>query len=285
MAVISVQVFPSHSTAAQPKRWCMISAFSINDIIYGVENKEFLLRYRPQVNAASGQLHALDTKLLWHSSKFGSQHGEQFLPALEEGGKHLNFLLFYLIRSLRARQQLRNAGYSLPLAISLRLHDLQDPALVDALMRVFRDSGDNPDGLTLILPSRLLDDFYQHIKPLSQLIDNGFHLAVSNFYQSPDSLGDTCCDMLSEIRLPPRLGTSLTDRDVRQRHLSQALEAAQHHHWDCVVTGVENRRDIQEALAMGASLVQGYGVGDDLSASELATMLARVKQPRQMPRR
>ena len=108
---------------------------------------------------------------------------------------------------------------------------------------------------------------------------------MSNFYQSPDSLGDTCCDMLSEIRLPPRLGTSLTDKQVRQRQLSQAVEAAQRHQWSCIVTGVENQQDIQEALAMGASLVQGHGVGDDLSASELATMLARVKQPRQIPRR
>ena len=260
----------------------MIPAFSIDDIIYGIENREFLLRYRPQVKTTSGQLHAVDTELLWHSDKFGSLQREQYLPALEERGKHLNFLLFYLIQSLRARQKLRNAGYLLPQAISLRLRELQEPSLVDSPDAGISRQCDNPDGLTLILPSRLLDDFYQHIRPLSQLVDNGFHLAVSNFYQSPDSLGDTCCDMLSEVRLPPRLGSSLTDRQVRQRQLSQLLEASQRHQWDCVVTGVENKRDIDEAVALGASIVQGHGVGDELSASELANMLTRVNQPRQL---
>ena len=263
----------------------MIPAFSIDDIITGVENREFLLRYRPQVNTASGHLRALDTELLWNSGIFGALRGAQFLPKLDEHDKQLSFLLFYLIRSLRARRQLRNAGYTLPLAIALRYSELQTPGLVDALMRVFRDSGDDPDGLTLVLPSRLLDDFYRHIKPLSQLLDNGFHLAASNVYQNPDTLCETCCDMLSEVRLPPRLGTGATDPQLRRRHLTQMLDAAQRHQWDCVVTGVDTPRDVDEVTAMGASLVKGHGVGDELSASELAAMLKRVDQPRQLLRR
>ncbi|WP_372862325.1 EAL domain-containing protein [Spongiibacter sp.] len=255
----------------------MDSEINIDDILNGVANSEFELRFNPQLDLASGRICALEGNLIWVKMRYETLTKAHILNILGRHNKRVSFFLYYLVQALRAQLHFKHIGYPLRLSISLRPSELNSPRFFQAVDRVFRECGASAHGITLELPSTILDDFYEHIGTISRLIDYGFHISVRDFYQDPDTLSKVSRDLIGEIKTPAALSRKILDSARASLNLQKLLCGADRLGWSCVVDGVDDRNCLEGVKNLGGHILQGHYMGDNLNLDDTSELLMQLE--------
>ncbi len=256
----------------------MDSTISIDDILNGVTNQEFELRFSPQLNLATGNICGLESNLIWVNERYDNLTKTHILSILSRHNKRVSFFLYYLVQGLQAQRHFSDIGTPLQISLSLRPSELSSPKFFQAVDRVFRDCGASANRITLEFPPAVLDHVYDHMAIIGRLIDYGFRISIRDFYQDPCSLSKISRELISEIKTPAALGSKIIDSPNAQRNLQKLIDDSRENNWNCVVQGVDSRRCLQQLKAIGATTVQGSYMGDNLdlyASTELLQALPR----------
>ncbi|HEY0665761.1 MAG TPA: EAL domain-containing protein [Gallionella sp.] len=144
---------------------------------------QFELYYQPKIAVATGQIHAVEALIRWHSPGFGNVRPDQFIRIAEETGLIVPIGKWILQRGCSDFVRLQQEGIALEhISINLSNVQLRNDDMVAALRQVIASCGIAPRQIELeITESFIAGDVSNALQVLHALRDMGVSLSIDDF--------------------------------------------------------------------------------------------------------
>jgi diguanylate cyclase (GGDEF)-like protein/PAS domain S-box-containing protein len=245
----------------------------------GLERNEFLLRYQPQVDLATGTIVGVEALLRWHRPDLGVVSPARFVPVLEENGLIVpvgEWVLRTACRQARAWQE--NGAGSLRMAVNLSARQFGREDLVGTVARVLEETGLDPRCLELeITESLLMEDIEASSRALDELkrAVNGVRISIDDFGTGHSSLSYLKSFPIDLLKIDRSFVRDLaTDPD--DAAITTAIIGLAHNlRLEVIAEGVETEEQLSFLRNKRCDEAQGYYFGQPLPAGDLARLLGQ----------
>lgn len=155
-----------------------------------VDDGQFSLHYQPQLDAANGEVLAVEALLRWHSPEHGQVSPAEFIPLAEETGLIGEIGRFVLYQAMRDIQQLnQHHGLNLSVAVNISAHQMLGESISAFVKRIAASLNFPSRNLVLELTeSVLIEEFDQVSAELHALRRMGVGIAIDDFGTGYSSL-------------------------------------------------------------------------------------------------
>ena len=244
-----------------------------------LKNEEFLLRYQPQVDLATGEIVGAEALLRWRHPVRGIVSPSEFIPVLEETGLIVPVGEWVLEATCRQASLWQDSGLPVPrIAVNLSARQILQDGLVGSVERITETTGIGPGLLELeITESSFMEDLPSSWRVLEEVKSavEGIRISVDDFgtgYSSLTYLKNLPVDTL-KIGPPFVSGVPHDPEDVAiatsMIGLTRSLGL------EAIAEGVETPEQLSFAREQRCALAQGYYFSRPLPADAFARLLER----------
>jgi diguanylate cyclase (GGDEF)-like protein/PAS domain S-box-containing protein len=240
---------------------------------------EFLLRYQPKMDLASGQVVGAEALLRWRLPGHGEIAPAQFIPLAEESRLILDIGAWVLnqVCSDYAGWQRRVADPGL-VAINLSLKELNQASFVPRCRSVFEKYGVSPGRVELeITETTLMMNAAQTLPLLDELRAMGVHLSIDDFGTGYSSLSALQQFPIGTLKIDQSfVRNAATDPDDATI-VRTIIEMGRSLGLQVLAEGIETQEQRSFLLLSGCQYGQGRLFGEPMTADEfLETMLRQA---------
>jgi diguanylate cyclase (GGDEF)-like protein len=270
-----LQVFQQEMQAAAARRLQFET-----DLRGALERREFVLRYQPRYDAASGSVVGFEALLRWDHPGQGMIPPGEFIPILEETGEIAavgEWVLRSVCEQIRAWELAKLQP--LPVAVNLSASQFRHRSLDVAIARVIAETGVSAGLLELELTeSSLMQDPEDAVRTLRHLESFGVKLSVDDFGTGYSSLAYLKRFPLDALRIDRAFvhdaPTNADDAAITTAiiQLGHALGLR------IVAEGVETNEQRDLLLALGCDEMQGFLFARPAPASAIDALLEKARQ-------
>jgi diguanylate cyclase (GGDEF)-like protein len=237
---------------------------------------QFVVHYQPLFRAGSRAVVGAEALVRWQHPELGLVPPVEFIPLAEDCGLIVELGRFVLREACRQAAAWPVGGEQITMSVNLSARQLVEPGLIDAVTVAVAESGLSPQRLCLeITESALIKDFDSVLPVLTALRTAGVHLALDDFgtgYSSLSYLQRLPVDMLKIDRSFVRDATELGPQAAIVLATTQLAHALG---MSVTAEGVETAEQLAALQAMGADVLQGFGLAKPMPAAQLEAFLAR----------
>ena len=244
-----------------------------------LDRDEFVLRYQPKVDLASGLVVGAEALLRWRLPGHGEIAPSQFIPLAEESRLILDIGAWVLnqVCSDYAAWQKRVSDPGL-VAINLSLKELNQASFIPRCRSVFERHGVSPSRVELeITETTLMMDADHTLPLLDELRAMGVHLSIDDFGTGYSSLSALQQFPIGTLKIDQSfVRNAATDPDDATI-VRTIIEMGRSLRLHVLAEGIETEEQRQFLLHSGCQYGQGRLFGEPMSASEfLETMLRQA---------
>ena len=258
---------------ARAKNEAMLDA----ELRLGLEEKQFVLYYQPQVDLASGSIVGAEALLRWNRPGAGLVGPGVFLPRAEENGLIVPLNEWVLRDACREAKSWQRMGLP-PVRVGVNLSPVQFRKRTVPLLvaQVLAESGLDPRRLDLELTeSIVVGDLEAVANDLQQLLDMGVHVSIDDFGTGYSSLSYVKRFPVDRLKIDQSFVRNLSS-DPNDAAIVRAIITLGHSlDLDVVAEGVETAEQLARLRAEGCDEVQGYYFGKPMPAEEFVELLRR----------
>ncbi|MFD2113011.1 EAL domain-containing protein [Thiorhodococcus fuscus] len=233
-----------------------------------ITQHEFELHYQPQLDAANGDLIAVETLLRWRNPQELIQPSD-FIPLLEDMGLITRLTEWIFGESCNRLTKWRADGLTgLRLAVNLSARQLAQPNLLTTLEEILQATQLPPDALEIEISEQTLLHAEQNKKTLDldRLHRLGVRLAIDDFGSGDSSLAHLHRFAVDTLKIDQSLISEIaTDRNSANL-TAAAIALSRQLGTQTVAKGVERMEQWHTMRAQGCDLVQGYLISTPLQA-------------------
>ncbi len=245
-----------------------------------IERGELHLVYQPIVDAWSGRPRSAEALLRWTHPTLGEVSPAEFVPLaeqtdlIEELGR---WVLHQAAHQVARWEDEPWFGPDFRVAVNLSARQLRGRTVVDDLRASLRCASIPSTRLRVeVTETAAMNDLSHGIDVLTDLTSLGVALALDDFGTGHSSLARLGRLPIDEIKID-RCFVADVDREPAARGIVDAgLAIAEVFGIGVVAEGVERREQLDELLAMGCTLIQGWWVARAERANEFAATAARL---------
>jgi diguanylate cyclase (GGDEF)-like protein/PAS domain S-box-containing protein len=244
-----------------------------------LDRDEFVLRYQPKVDLASGLVVGAEALLRWRLPGHGEIAPSQFIPLAEESRLILDIGAWVLnkVCSDYAAWQMRVSDPGL-VAINLSLKELNQASFIPKCRSVFERHGVSPGRVELeITETTLMMDADHTLPLLDELRAMGVHLSIDDFGTGYSSLSALQQFPIGTLKIDQSfVRNAATDPDDATI-VRTIIEMGRSLRLQVLAEGIETEEQRQFLLHSGCQYGQGRLFGEPMSASDfLETMLRQA---------
>ncbi len=244
-----------------------------------LERNQFVLRYQPRVNLATGQLVGAEALLRWRIPQRGTVAPRRFIGLAEETGLIVPIGKWVLQSACAQNKAWQDEGLP-PIVVSVNVSPRQfrQESLVQTVAEALRSTGLEPRFLELELTeSMVMDDAPQLVAMLDELKDLGVKIAVDDFgtgYSSLSYLKRFPVDRLMVDRsFVEHMTTEADDATI-----VRAIIALGHNlGLKVVAEGVETQQQARALRAYQCDEAQGFLFARAVSARDMPRLITRSR--------
>jgi EAL domain-containing protein (putative c-di-GMP-specific phosphodiesterase class I) len=242
------------------------------------------VEYQPQVRLRDGSIVGVEALVRWRHPAHGIISPADFIPVAEECGLIVRIGRQVLQESCRqlAEWNALMPGRSLAMTVNVSPRQIAEPAFIDELCQVLRQTGVDPAALCLEITETVMMSATEDVVALLNRIKQlGVYIAIDDFGTEHSSLS-RLREMPAEVLKIDRsfidgLSSEPGDTAIVSSILSLAYAMGKH----TIAEGVEKREQAAMLLRMGCEVAQGYFFSRPVAAERIAPMLTRALwQPR-----
>ncbi len=248
------------------------------DLQRAVEREEFVLRYQPLVELATGRIAGVEALIRWQHPLRGLLPPDDFIRLAEETGLIIpigRWVLNEACAQARRWQLAFPADPPLTVAVNVSVNQIHGAGLNQAVWEALRDAGLDPAALVLEITESVMmrhtEDAIARLRELKQL---GVRLAVDDFgtgYSSLSYLQRFPIDVL-------KIDKSFVDgvgSEEKEAELAQAIvDMARVLRMEIVAEGIERAEQLERLRQLGCDLGQGYYFAHPVDVATIDAMLA-----------
>jgi diguanylate cyclase (GGDEF)-like protein/PAS domain S-box-containing protein len=240
---------------------------------------EFVLRYQPKVDLASGQVVGAEALLRWRLPGHGEIAPAQFIPLAEESRLILDIGAWVLnhVCADYAEWKKRVSDPGL-VAINLSLKELSQASFIPRCRSVFEKHGVSPGRVELeITETTLMMDAERTLPLLDELRAMGVHLSIDDFGTGYSSLSALQQFPIGTLKIDQSfVRNAATDPDDATI-VRTIIEMGRSLGLQVLAEGIETEEQRQFLLHSGCQYGQGRLFGEPMTADDfLETMLRQA---------
>jgi diguanylate cyclase (GGDEF)-like protein/PAS domain S-box-containing protein len=233
-----------------------------NELRRAIERAELKVHYQPIVRLSDGAVVAFEALVRWYRPERGMVPPSEFVPVAEEAGliQPLSYwVLGEVCRRLREWTSSGAAGDGLAIHVNLSGRLFSDPALVDRVRGALAEA--RVDGKHLVLEiteSVVMGDLEVAIGTLDRLKELGLGIAIDDFGTGYSSL--SCLERfpIDSLKIDRSFIAKMGERGESPEILRAILTLARSLGVEVIAEGVETEAQLNQLLALGCGLAQGY---------------------------
>ena len=241
--------------------------------------EEFVLRYQPKVELATGQVVGAEALLRWRLPGHGEIAPAQFIPLAEESRLILDIGAWVLnqvcIDYASWRHRVADPGI---VAINLSLKELSQASFIPRCRSVFERHGVEPSRVELeITETTLMMDAERTLPLLDELRAMGVHLAIDDFGTGYSSLSALQQFPIGTLKIDQSfVRNAATDPDDATI-VRTIIEMGRSLRLQVLAEGIETEEQRAFLRASGCEFGQGRLFGEPMAADDfLETMLRQA---------
>jgi diguanylate cyclase (GGDEF)-like protein len=227
-----------------------------------IGNDELALWYQPKLCLATGRCVGLEALVRWNHPERGIVPPDQFILVAEQTGIIRHLSDWVLNAALKQQREWQDQGVTLPVAVNLSMHDLQNPRLLDRVAELLeRWQVASRDLHIELTESSLMVDPVRALEAVSGLRTLGAVVAIDDFGTGYSSLGYLKRLPVDELKIDKSFVQALdTDEDdlaIVRSTIRLGHELGLH----VTAEGVENAASFSLLRDLGCDVAQGYYIG------------------------
>jgi diguanylate cyclase (GGDEF)-like protein/PAS domain S-box-containing protein len=240
-----------------------------------IDNEELHLVYQPQFNAQSGEIAGVEALLRWTTADGKTIPPSTFIPIAEEMGV-IGELGRWVIRT--ACNQLvtwRQEGlHNLRLAVNVSVQQFYGSMdFAEQLRAIIVDKGVAADRLEIeVTESLFMRNIDDMRTKLQRLHDLGVRIALDDFGTGFSSLSYLRTLPFDVIKLDRSFVWDIEDGPDGETLPITIINMARNLGKTCVAEGVENQHQLEVLRKAGCDLIQGYLLGQPMSADDISKL-------------
>jgi len=248
-----------------------------SDLREAVQERQFLLYYQPQVDAA-GRTTGCEALVRWQHPRRGMVSPADFIPLAEATGLILPIGLWVLetaCEQLVAWATVPDMSH-LTVAVNVSARQFRHPDFVDQVLAVLDSTGADPGKLKLELTeSLLLDNVEDIIEKMTALKAKGIGFSLDDFGTGYSSLSYLKRLPLDQLKIDQSFVRDVLT-DPNDATIARTIVAlAQSMGLAVIAEGVETVAQQEFLAANGCHAYQGYLFGRPMPATEFDLLLNR----------
>ncbi len=266
----------SQSLSSEARRYFQMGTYMREALDRG----EFEVYYQPMIGAGDGILEGMEALLRWRSSRLGRfVMPDEFIPVAEELGMIVP-LGEWVLRNACSRSVpwLKSVG-DLRLSVNLSARQFGDPALVNKVAEILKDTGFPPECLDLELTENiLLNSEERAVDVMYRLVDMGIGIAIDDFGTGYSSM--TYLKRFPVRRLKvDRSFVSGIPGDQDDVVITEAIISLGHALGkELVAEGVETEEQRDLLKGMGCDVLQGFLFSPPVPSDRFEGFLRRNRE-------
>ena len=251
---------------------------------------EFHLVYQPQVDLATGRIHAVEALIRWTHPQRGLVSPLEFISMAEENGL-IERIGLWVLRTACAQAAAWNAqGLRLGIAVNLSPAQFADSDLPEKVMLTLAQTGLDPSLLELeVTEGSLMVNSVATRAALQTLRDHGVHIALDDFGTGFSSLSYLTRMPIGNIKIDKCFVNGLLGGGESTAIISAVLAMAHSLGMRVTAEGVETAEQAVALQAMGCDSLQGFHFSRPVMASAIPALMlrqwpSRLAAPLSVPR-
>ena len=259
-------------TVSQP----VSSDINIEDILAGLERREFDVFLQPIVDLATGELAAYEALARWRSEKFALVVPGRFISLAARHGILPRVSFQVLDRALSYTARLRSKGIVPKVAVNFGAEDMLDSGLPEKLAQALAVHDLPPESLIVELTeSSAVTNEIMMLGILARLRLKGIELAIDDFGTSYSGLERLSTVPFTWLKIDKRFTSEMMLNSTARTIVESSIALARRLDMKTVAEGIESEDQLHALKDMGCDLAQGYFIGMPM---EFDNFLASARQ-------
>jgi len=252
-----------HRTAVSTKRVA-------DEILAGIENREFIAHYQGQFDAHTHELVGVEALARWKHPQRGLLPPAAFVDIAEDLNVLATIDEMVLDAALAQRRKWKRAGVGVPrVAVNVSARRLNDPELVASLEKLDFEPG------TLafeLVESTFLDQSDEQVAfNLDRIRDLGIDIEIDDFGTGYASIVSLTRLRPDRLKIDRQLVLPLTAEAAQRDLVRSIVDIGASMNIEAVAEGVETMDHAAILLELGCSVVQGYAFAKPMSGRSFTT--------------
>lgn len=248
------------------------------DLRHALERDEFAVHFQPIVDGATARMVGIEALVRWHHPQGGMMAPGRFIAVAEEIGLIGEIDRMVLRKSCETMHELRKRYQIKDLYVSVNASssELMDPDFVDDLKKILSRTGLAPSALQLEITESVFISHPERIRSvLNQIRDLGVRVALDDFGTGYSSLAYLDRFEIDTLKIDRSfIAKMMINQKTRMivktiLHLGEALGLA------VIAEGIETQEQLDDLIAMGCPLMQGYFLGRPVPAHDIVGIVTR----------
>jgi len=246
------------------------------DLQRAIDRGELEVFYQPIIALGTGEMAGHEALVRWRHPTRGLMVPESFIPVAEETGLVVALGRFVLCEATRqAAEWAATPGTELSMNVNLSGRQLEDPALLDDVTAILRETGLPAARLVLeITETVLMHDTEATIERLRALRALGVRLAVDDFGTGYSSLRYLNRFPLDVLKMAKPFVDGLGSKEENPALARAIIDLGSSLGLSIVAEGIERSAQLAQLRRLGCPMGQGYWFGRPLPAAEAGAHLA-----------
>jgi diguanylate cyclase (GGDEF)-like protein/PAS domain S-box-containing protein len=241
----------------------------------GIENREFFLRYQPQVDIASGRIAGLEALLRWNDPIKGEVLPGDFIAIAEELGLIVQMGEWAFRTACRQLRAWEDEGFrDVTVSVNISPRQFMSTKLVPMLLAAVNESGVDPHRVEVeITETMVMRNLEQSIDVLEQLRAAGIGVAIDDFGVGYSSLAQLARLPASSMKIDRSFLASAPEDESNTSITEAIIAMAKRLKLRVVAEGVERQEQLDFLRANQCDAFQGFLFAKPLTAPEATEML------------
>jgi EAL domain-containing protein (putative c-di-GMP-specific phosphodiesterase class I) len=258
------ELLQRNGNGGAPARATALVAFSLDDILTGLQGDQFVLHFQPKIDLVSGGPIGFEALARWQHPLHGVVTPDAFIPQLERSGE-MSQLTYRVVN--QALAWLAAAPSSLSVAVNISARDLSDLSLADWLAQECFDCGVEPGRLVLELTETgAMQDPTLALDVLTRLRIKGFQLGIDDFGTGYSSMVQLSRMPFSEMKIDRSFVGSMRNSEEARKIVAATVSLGRSLGLTTVAEGVEDAATVELLHELGCEQAQGYHFGRPMDA-------------------
>jgi diguanylate cyclase (GGDEF)-like protein/PAS domain S-box-containing protein len=242
-----------------------------------LERGELRLVYQPVVSLAKTEVIGVEALLRWQHPERGLLEPAAFLQVAQDSGLIVPIGAWAIENACRQLRDWRRARPEIPqldVAVNLSAPQLADPELAAGVSKTLRETGLEPDRLSLEIVERtLVEEERTAARALRELQAVGVRLVLDGFGPRYSPLRDLKRFAIDAIKLDRSLVDGLGREGEDGAVIDALLRMAGALHVDVTAVGVESLEQLARLRSGGCEFAQGFLFSPPLAPERLIELL------------
>ncbi|MGD8547673.1 MAG: EAL domain-containing protein [Thiohalophilus sp.] len=242
----------------------------MSELRQAISNNGLNMHYQPKIDMTTGKIIGFEALVRWVHDEHGFIPPDHFVPMAEETGMIRLLSQWVLHTTINHCQTFSKDGMPGNISVNLSAQDLLDPNLVDAIENILKETGLDPELLTLeVTESAMMEDPRNALQVITRISDLGVKFSIDDFGTGYSSLSYLKKLPVAEIKIDKSFVIDMRNNPDDTVIVRSTIDLAHNLGRYVVAEGIEDQKTLQILRDLGCDYAQGYYLSEPLPRDSL----------------